>query len=80
MGHSKVTTPIKIDNQCIINILTDTVKQRRDKAMDIRLFVKDHIHQSQFYLYGRLGKDYRVYYMTNHHSSSHYKEIVVYIN
>ena len=51
MKHSQITTPIEVDNQCVGGILTDTVKQRRVKAMHMRFcWFKDRIYQSQFYL------------------------------
>ena len=62
MGHPRPATPIEVDNQCAVGILTDTVKQRRAKAMDMRFFwVKDRIRQGQFSLYRRPGKDNRAF-------------------
>ena len=52
MGHPPPATPIEVDNQCAVGILTDTVKQRRARAMDMRFFwVKDRIRQGQVFLY-----------------------------
>ena len=38
MRHPQPATPIMVDNQCVVGILTDTVKQRRAKAMDMCFF------------------------------------------
>ena len=76
MGHPQPATPIEVDNQCAVGILTDAVKQRRAKAMDMRFFwVKDRIRQGQLFLYWRPGKDNRADYSTKHHSPSNHKEI-----
>ena len=76
MGHPQPATPIEVDNQRAVRILTDAVKQRRAKAMDMRFFwVKDRIRQGQLVLYWRPGKDNRADYFTKHHSPSNHKEI-----
>ena len=38
MRHPQPATPITVDNQCVVGILTDTVKQHRAKAMDMCFF------------------------------------------
>ena len=38
MGHPQSPTPVEVDNQCVDGILTDTIKKRRSKAMDMRFF------------------------------------------
>ena len=38
MGRKQGPTPIQFDNKCSVGILTDTVVQRRSKAMDMRFY------------------------------------------
>ena len=38
MGHPQPPIPVKVDNQCAVGILTDTVKQKRSKSMGMRFF------------------------------------------
>ena len=56
MGHPQPPTPVEVDNQCAVGILTDTVKQKRSKSMDMRFFwARDRIRQGQFFYYWRPG-------------------------
>ena len=38
MGYPQPATPVQVDNKCDLGILTDSVKQRRSKAMDMRFY------------------------------------------
>ena len=56
MGHPQFPTPVEVDNQCTVGILTDTVKQIRSKSVDMRFFwARDRIRQGHFFYYWRPG-------------------------
>ena len=38
IGYPQPATPIQVDNECVLGILTDSVKQRRSKAMDMYFY------------------------------------------
>ena len=49
LGHPQPLTPIQMDNACAAGIINETVKQRRSKAIDMRLYwVRDRVRQNQF--------------------------------
>lgn len=76
MRHPLSVTTIKVDNQCAVGILTDIVKQRRAKAMDMRFFwVKNKIRQNKFLIYWRAGKGNRDDNFTKHYAPSYHKVI-----
>ena len=75
MGHSQHPTPVEVDNQCAVGILTDTVKQKRSTSIDMRFFwARGRIQQRQFFVYWRPGKNNRADYFTKHHAPLHHKE------
>jgi len=44
LGHPQPATPIITDNTTAIGIATNTVKQKRSKAMDMRFFwIRDRV-------------------------------------
>ena len=52
MGHPQPPTPIEVDNQCDMGILTETTKQKRSKCTDVHFFwARDRINQGQFFIY-----------------------------
>ena len=56
MGHPQPPTPIQVDNSIVLGIATDTIKQRKYKAMDMRFYwIRDRINQDQFNIYRKPG-------------------------
>jgi hypothetical protein len=73
MGHPQGPTPIQFDNKCATGILTDTVVQRRSKAMDMRFYwLRDRVRQHQFYVHWKPGQSNLGDYPTKHHSTKHH--------
>jgi hypothetical protein len=53
MGHSQPPTPLQTCNTTSMGYINDTIKKRRTRAMDMRLYwVKDRVKQGQFRVYG----------------------------
>jgi hypothetical protein len=74
MGHSQPATPIQTNDACAVGISNNTVKQRRSKAMDMRLYwIKDRIKQGQLLVHWRRGTDNLADYFTKHHSPAHHR-------
>ena len=74
MGYPQPATPIQMDNECALGILTNFVKQWRFKATNIRFYwLKCRIKQGQFYIYWRRGSYNLVDYFTKHYYLSHHK-------
>ncbi len=49
LGHPQLPTIIMCDNTCAIGIVTDLIKQKRSKAIDMRFhWVRDRVRQGQF--------------------------------
>jgi hypothetical protein len=56
LGHPQPPTPIQTDNSTAQGILTDTVKQKRSKAIDMRYYwLRDRVRQQQFYIHWQPG-------------------------
>ena len=73
MGHPQGPTPIQFDNKCATGILTDTVVQRRSKAMDMRFYwLRDRVRQQQFHVHWKPGQSNLGDYPTKHHSTKHH--------
>jgi hypothetical protein len=73
MGHTQGPTPIQFDNKCATGILTDTVVQRRSKAMDMRFYwLRDRVRQQQFHVHWKPGQSNLADYPTKHHSAKHH--------
>jgi hypothetical protein len=73
MGHPQGPTPIQFDNKCATGILTDTVVQRRSKAMDMRFYwLRDRVRQHQFHVHWKPGQSNLGDYPTKHHSAKHH--------
>jgi hypothetical protein len=76
MGHPQPATPMATDNNTASGIATDTVKQKRSKAVDMRFYwVRDRVRQGQFRIYWRSGKTNRADYFSKHHPASHHQAI-----
>jgi hypothetical protein len=76
LGHPQPPTPIQTDNQCAHGILTNTVKQKRSKAIDMRFYwLNDRISQKQFHVHWAPGLSNMADYFTKHHSPAHHQTI-----
>ena len=76
MGHPQPATPIATDNNTASGIATDTVKQKRSKAIDMRFYwIRDRVRQGQFKIFWAKGKSNRADYFSKHHPSSHHQAI-----
>jgi hypothetical protein len=71
LGHKQPPTPIQTDNSTAQGILTDTVKQKRSKAIDMRYYwLRDRIKLKQFYVHWQPGYTNHADYFTKHHPPS----------
>jgi hypothetical protein len=76
LGHTQPATPLSTDNSTAFGILNEKIKQKRSKAMDMRYhWLTDRVHQKQFHVYWRPGKDNLADYHTKHHSAQHHKDM-----
>ena len=76
MGWKQPPTIIACDNQCAKGIATETVKQKRSKAMDMRFYwIRDRINQGQFKVIWRRGLTNLADYFTKHHSAKHHQNM-----
>ena len=76
LGHPQPPTPIVTDNSTAVGIATDTVKQRRSKAIDMRFYwIRDRVRQGQFVIYWRRGATNRADYFSKHHPPAHHIEM-----
>jgi len=58
LGHKQPPTPILCDNSFARDLATDTCKQRRSKAIDMRFhWLRDRVRQKQFIMVPVSGKD-----------------------
>jgi hypothetical protein len=58
LGWPQPTTPIQVNNSCAAGIISDTVKQRCYKAIDMRFYwVRDRVNQGQFRAHWRPGHE-----------------------
>jgi hypothetical protein len=76
MGHPQPATPMATDNSTASGIATDTVKQKRSKAIDMRFYwIRDRVRQGQFHIYWSKGQTNRADYFSKHHPASHHQAI-----
>jgi hypothetical protein len=76
LGHPQPATPMATDNNTASGIATDTVKQKRSKAIDMRFYwIRDRVRQGQFQIYWSKGQTNRADYFSKHHPASHHQAI-----
>jgi hypothetical protein len=64
------------DNSTAAGIATDTVKQKRSKAIDMRFYwIRDRVRQGQFLVYWSKGKGNLADYFSKHHPASHHTAV-----
>ena len=70
MCHPQPPTPVQTDNTTALGVANNTIAPRRTKAMDMRFhWLRDHIHQLQFWHHWMPGPHNKGDYMTNHHAA-----------
>ena len=75
MGHPQPPTPIQTDNTTACGIVTNTVKQRKTRAMDMRFYwLRDRKLQNKYHFYWSSGKYNMGDYYTKHHPPVHHKK------
>ena len=68
MGHKQPPTPIQTDNTTARGIVTNTIKQRKTRAMDMRFYwLRDREFQQKYHFYWGSGKYNLGDYYTKHH-------------
>ena len=76
MGHPQPPTPYQVDNSTALGIATGTLKQRKFKETDMRLYwIRDRRNQDQFNIYWKPGSTNRGYYFTKHFPPSHHTTV-----
>ena len=76
MGHPQPPTPITTDNACAAGIASDTVKQKRSKAIDMRFYwIRDRVKQGQFCVRWAPGTMNRADYFTKHFWPAYHRAI-----
>ena len=74
MNHPQPPIPIKTDNTTALGVITNTIKRKRTKAMDMRFhWVADRMNQKQLRVYWGPGRENEGDYFTKHHLPSHHK-------
>ena len=74
MGWPQQPTPIKTDNSTAYGIANSSIRQRRSRAMDMRLYwVKDIVQQGQIIIYWKPGSENMADYFTKHHLPAHHR-------
>jgi hypothetical protein len=80
LGHIQPPTPLRTDNSTAFGILTETIKEKRSKEMDMRYhWLTDRVCQKQFDVYWHPGWENLGDYHTKHHSAQHHKYMRVLI-
>lgn len=73
LGHLQGPTPLQFDNKVAVGIMTDTVKQKRSKAMDMRFYwLRDRAKQGQFHIHWKSGSKNLADLPTKHHPAKHH--------
>jgi hypothetical protein len=76
LGHIQPPMPLRTDNSTSFDILNETIKQKRSKAMDMRYhWLTDRVRQKQFDVYWRPGRENLGDHHTTHHSAQHHKDM-----
>jgi hypothetical protein len=74
LGHPQPATPIQTDNSTATGIATDTVKQKRSKAIDMRFYwIRDRVRQGQFHVFWKRGHMNKADYFTKHHPAKYHQ-------
>ena len=73
-GFTQPPTPIKTDNSAAKGIITNTVRQKRYKAMDMRVYwMKYNLKEKTFFVYWKLGIQNMGDSFTKYHPQHHHR-------
>jgi hypothetical protein len=76
LGHIQPATPLRTYNSTAFGILSETIKQKSSKAMDMRYhWLNDRFHQKQFDVYWCPGHENLGDCHTKHHSAQHHRDM-----
>jgi hypothetical protein len=76
LGHTQAPTPLRTDNSTAYGIVSETIKKKRSKAMDMRYhWLTDRVRQKQLDIYWRPGRENLADCHTKHHSAQHHKDM-----
>ena len=71
LGKRQPQTPIHVNNTMVIDILNNTIKQQRLRAMEMQYFLLlDQISRQYFVIYPQPGQENLANYLTKHHTST----------
>ena len=74
LGHPQPATHMQVNNSTTVGFATDTIKQKRSKAIDIRFYwIREHTSRGQLLIYGKPGINNLDHYHTKYHSPSHHR-------
>ena len=73
LGYPQGTTALICDNECAVGLATDSVKQKRSKAIDMRYhWIRDQVRQGKFQVKWEQGAKNLADYFTKAHPVHHY--------
>jgi hypothetical protein len=77
MGHPQPATPMATEDKSTASgIATDTVKQKRSNAIDMRFYwIRDRVCQDQFQINWSKGQSNCADFFSKHHPASHHPAI-----
>ena len=77
MGHPQPATPMATERNTASGIATDTVKQKRSKAIHMRFYwIRDWVCQGHFHIYWSKGQtNCANFFSKKHHPASHHQAI-----
>ena len=76
LGHAQRTMPTKTDNSIAEAFSNSTLKEKRSKFWDIRLYwIQDRVNNKEFFIYWNTGANNLVDYYTKHFPPSYYQKI-----
>ena len=74
LNHPQPPTKMQVDNTTAIGFATDTIKQKRTKAINIRFYwICDRCGQGQFKIYFKPGYNNTGDYYTKHHPPTYHR-------
>jgi hypothetical protein len=74
MGWPQPATPLQLDNSTAHGLATNTITQKRSRAIDMRFYwIQDREEQGQFASYWAPAALNKADYQTKHHQAAHHK-------
>ena len=76
LGHKQNMTPLKTDNSTAEAFSNSTLKEKKSKAWDMRLYwIQDRVTNKEFYVYWKAGDENFADYFTKHFAPSYHQQI-----